>query len=283
MVESLNFGGLPTTQVTKYGLKKQVTITGPDFWGRPSWITFKPANSSGWLWKSPDYIVQISTDIMQLRFHRVALSNGYSELECFEHIGVLRWLGLNGVMIGSCRSPPYFRRPLELWQEIKPNLVEIGKFDWSFPKEENTAAFQRGTESAFTKIQPNLPDQNGLNVDILCKFDNIGCEAIDFSSPGGERKLEVACEAYALGRPSWVYWVSKLASLIWWPHHGHVAWVQEHSKDEMMWMIVQHRLVDLLGVLAFAHPTKLLAGRVNSYMGGHRSDVEAVKILNKTT
>lgn len=268
-----------SSKITRYILKNVVTITGKDYWGRDAWITFYPGKIPGWQWQFGDLgeeIIKITSERFRFKARRVALTFLGKKLECFEHIGVLRWLGLDSVVIKSSPWPPYHGRPLELWEKIYPNLEKAGIIDWQ-PLDRSV---RFGSDGRFTSIR-NHEEEARFIATVTCRYPGIGAEEFEIDLPGDERKLELALEAHALGWPTWLYDVSKLASRIWWPHHHRITWVQKLGKDETMRLAVQHRMIDLLGVLAFIHPGDgLISGIVNSECAGHEIDLGAIQQLS---
>lgn len=259
-------------------LSKPISVEGRDYWGRPAKLTFYPNNQPGWFWLYDKHepSIQITAELLHSKLRRIALIYEKCKLECFEHIGVLRWLGLDGITIESSSWPPYHGRSIELWHALKPAFQPTGEYlSWFEPKKES-CGFKEGDKSKYTRIKP---DDDGLKVSIICQFPGIGMEEISFESPADRRLLEISLEARALGWPLWTYHISRLASLIWWPHHNCITWLQELGPDETLRLTTLHRLLDLLGPLSIAHPTGLIAANIESSMSGHSADVEAIKGL----
>ena len=262
-------------------LRKRVAITGKDFFGRDAWIIFEPYDAPGWYWKyHPDEEpVQISADLFQHRPRRVALVHENAVLEVFEHIAALRWTGLvDGVCISSSTHPPFFGRTQELWEAIKPKceFITSQEVAWCTPSFPPASGFSR--RGGITRI--DSADHKLLRVKIVCYYDGLGEQAlsVELPNPGA---LAVALMVYTPGWPLWLYYVSLIAKTLGWSHHKRIVWPQRDGDNarEVLDKFLWHRLQDLLGMLAFAHPTALLAGFVESSSSGHEADIAALKII----
>jgi len=273
---------LDASPIPKKLLRNSVAINGRDFWGRGAEIKFSPYAASGWYWqaKKSQRPIKISAQIMRAQFRRIRLEFAGSVLETFEHVGSLRWLGLEGVLIESTPWPPHFGSPLELWDWLKGALIPSGYIEW---KELHDRSSSLGfSADGYTVINANrsFPDaerEARLQVNVFCDYPGLKPEQLVFELPRDDRALEKVFEAYVIGWPRWTYWASKLATFLGWPHHGRVMWIQEHGKATLN-LALKHRLADILGVLAFAHPDGLIAARVFSNKGGHKSDINAVNV-----
>ena len=214
----------------------------------------------------------INSDLLHHNQRRLNLICGSSRLELFEHIGVLRWLGLDGVVVRSPRWPPYIRSG-EMWEQLQshctPNLnatiprVTVGQtIESTYP----------GGSRRYTKISPSRDDL--LEVTLVIDYPGVGRKELHYvdSDP-----LDTALLAYFIGWPPAMHYVSRGFGAIGWPHHQRIQWSPENSPDATLAHWANHRLIDLLGALSVIHPTGLLAGHVESYCSGHAADLEVIK------
>ncbi|QQG42387.1 MAG: hypothetical protein HYW15_02645 [Candidatus Giovannonibacteria bacterium] len=260
-------------------LGREIVVWGKDYWGRDAWIKFLPTDKKGWFWLYDPRMepVRITADLLHHKFRRTRLEYHGAKLEVFEHIGVLRWLGLERIIIQSTAWPPYYGRPYELWRHIKIAChSDLGsEMEWITVGR----PIKRETKIGYTEIQPKESPE--LDISITCHYHGIGTELLELNLPADARMLEIALEACALGWPNWTYHLSRLASKIWWPHHQNITWLRELGADETLRATVLHRLGDLLGALSVVNPIGLLAARVISFYSGHKADVDAVQESQK--
>lgn len=216
-------------------------------------------------------------DLLRYKPRRVCLEYHGQKLEVFEHIGVLRWFGLDGVAIESTPWPPYHGRPYELWEKVLEAVEEISGEHWKWFSISGSVGAAHNSSLGYTEIKPH--NERELYIKITSRYDGIGTEEMEFNYPEDLPFLEIAMRAHALGWPIWTYYLSKAASVVWWPHHSKVTWLQEKGPDETLRLIVLHRLVDLLGPLSIAAPEGLLAAQIESFASGHRADVHALQLV----
>ncbi len=265
-------------------LTRPVSIAGPDFWGRKSEITFSPSKLPGWWWNfRPNEIVEISAQIARKKKSRICLSFHDENLEVFEHIGSIAWLGLRDVIISSSKWPPHFGAVNPLWQRIKPFCKEeelrlpmrwrtITKpVRWEYPG-------LRGGQRGFTEILPaNKP---GLELDISYGYAPFGIKNACFSLPN-QKILETILRFPSQGVSRPMYWASKVASFFGWPHGSTVIWPKHRPAERTMWRFVLHRTADLLGTLCLLCQKECpFACRVVSHFSGHEADIRAAQMAN---
>lgn len=261
--------------IMKRKLISEIKVSGLDIFGRDSEITFSPALLDGWFWNLGDFIVPINYLLIKGRLRRLSLEiDRRRELEIYEHIGVLRWTGLNGVVINSKRFPPYFGRASEMWEVLKRSAVPLdAEVSWVTVKRE----IKVGSSYRYLQILPQSKGrQPGLNIRVYINFPKLGSWTCETHLPMA-LALEDCLRARTLGWPQWLYHFSLLAPNFIWHHHKKVVWPQDYSTSEILNEIAMHRLADLLGALSLVSSRHLLAGEVISYCSGHELDILALK------
>lgn len=262
-----------------------VCVKGKDFWGREAKIVFSsyPKEINNWYWRFDggrgNVSLPITPDIVSCCKRRTRLFNfcPRRNLEIWEHLGVLRWFGLCGLIISSSPWPPYFGRPLEFWLAIKQECQEdnSGEIRWHTLKQ--TVGGRYNDENRFTIIKPLSPNEQKLKVTIIIDYPGIGPYEMNFSLPNNQL-LEEICSSYSPGWPPPLYYLSKASSFFGWPHHNHTFWPGGHYREEALKNFAYHRAADLLGALSLlCHGKSLLAAQVISWCSGHLADLEAVK------
>lgn len=261
-------------------LQKAVTIEGSDFWGRKAWIKFIPSDIPGWFWRPDKNIkpIPITSRIAENQKNRITLSFLGHKLHVYEHIGVLRFLGINGVIIESTPWPPYHGRPLELWDALKTQCIDGDtKLAWCTIKRAMVYKYPGTEQKRLTFIRPLA--RPGLRIEIVVEYNGLGYKELIVTLPEDKEILLSALSAYSQGWPRWRYALSRAASLCGWPHHNKVVWPQEHTPQKTLEQFALHRLVDVLGDFSLAHHKKLIAGVIISERSGHEADLETVKSL----
>lgn len=259
-------------------LKEKATVTGKDFWGRPAQITFEPYDAPGWYWKHhPDEEpVQISAHLLQRRPRQVVLAHEGAVLEAFEHIAPLRWMGLvDGVCIFSSAHPPFFGRTFEFWRAIMPkcSISYSRKVPWCTVSDSVRATLTK--RSRYTEIK--CLDEGYCRLSLSCSYKGLGDKELQVESLD-EGIIQAAFFAYTQGWPPPLYYPSSVAALFGWPHHKHILWPQKcPSNDHTLILFLQHRLLDVLGAMAFVHPVALLSAHITSVASGHEADITAIK------
>lgn len=256
-------------------LQKSVTIYGEDFFGRPAYIKFHPCEKPGWYWlyKPGREPVPISKEIAFCNLRRITLKYARQSLEIYEHIGVLRWLGLDGVVIESSRFPPYHGRAYELWEALKPLCKPNGeKIKWLKPQNPEIGICSEKKRY----VEFGFHGRSDLDLQIIIDHPKIGRKECFYSLPGnGIKKI---LSAPTLGKPACLYYFSKICGLLKiWPHHNCLTWPQAVSNGELLNNIIKHRLADLLGALSLLSNEGLPLGRLVSYCGGHEADINLIK------
>lgn len=257
-------------------LTKDVAIEGKDYFGRKARIKFSPTDKPGWWWRydSQQQPILITADIVQRRFHRLTLYYQKARLHIYEHIGVLRFLGLDQIVITSTSWPPYYGRPDEFWQAIKKYCSRnlSSNISWCTVKE---TLFYRynSNRNGYLSIKTN--NEPCLNIQIICDYKGIGCGEVCHHLP--ITPLENSFKARSQGWPKWAYYFSLMLSQFGWPTHECINWPQENDPHKTAHQFAVHRLVDLLGALSLIHPYGLLAANIESFCAGHEADMAILK------
>lgn len=251
-----------------------IVVSGRDFFGRTAEIRFSPSDLPGWHWKCGSEIVPITSDIASYSPRRITLRYKNHLLETYEHIGALRWTGLDGIVLESSKLPPYHGRTKELWHALKPSCRNTReKVPWIKPSN-ICAETMPDSDSRSVSL---APFDRKLIVLVIVKIKGIGTRIRSCELPSS---LENVFGAYTLGWPSQLYHFSKLAGLFGWPHHENIEWAQANTRESLLDKISLHRTDDLLGALSLITHDHLVSGKVISYKGGHRLDMGMVKKLS---
>jgi hypothetical protein len=260
-----------------FKLGQSVALTGRDHLGRKSELLFTPTypHKNGFFWRhtAGAPAVPISAEFAAARSRRISLEHGEQALNIYEHIGALRWAGLDGIEI-SCSSdwPPYFGRTLELYKALSDYIVQMpDEMRWCTVDSQVRIRYT-GEPKRFTALYPT--DQPRLNVVIICDYPGMGRKELNYIWP---HDLMPAFSSFTQGWPSWAYYPSQLAGLFGWPHAKRICWKQR-SRESTLEMFCLYRLTDLLGGLSLIHPTRFFAGTVVSYCSGHWADIHAIKL-----
>jgi hypothetical protein len=257
-------------------LNTPVTITGPDFFGRDSLITFQPTrpHKPGFHWKyDPSKpAICISEEIASTEKRRVVLKHDGHELNVWEHIATLRWSGLDGIEIISPAWPPYHGRTRELYRSLDEYMVRTdNEMRWCSVNEEIFVSCP-DSHNRYTWLIPSEKPQ--LDVRIICDYPGLGKHELQWSWP---ENLMPAFSTHTQGWPKWWYYPAKLAGIFSWPHANKTTWPQDH-KNGAIEKFALHRLLDLLGGITLIHPSRFFAGTIISHCSGHWADIKAVKM-----
>ncbi len=260
-----------------FRLEKAVKVTGRDYFGRKAEITFTPTNphQPGFFWdcNPGEKAIPISENLASTRSRQITLMHESRLLNVYEHIGVLRYAGIDGVKIASSQWPPFHGRPLELYDAIMEKTIPIQQSQQWITLTKRVQINYPGAMKRYTSLIPG--GKPGLKIIVACEYEGVGYQELRFSLP--RDNLKETFSAFAQGWPKWAYYPLRAAKFLGWPHLDHIEWSQKHKNDKAIELFCQHRLVDLLGGLSLLHPTKLFAGTVVSHCSGHWADVQATK------
>lgn len=292
-------------------LEKEVKVEGKNFWGLRSRLTCTPTEHGepGWFWRpAPDEdLVPIDVRCATVQKRRISLAyqgeRGARYLHCYEHIGVLRFTGIDGVIISvkgfPAGWPPHYGRAFELWQAISRHCKDTEEgVPWiSIPDAtaDDDGRLVEGLTGidglwsdrspGFTGLRPNSKEGR-LTVLVRSDYPSVNRWTLYHSVANGYEELETpdlrdCLSAYTPGFPKRLYYVSLLARFfLRWPHHGRTVWSQKHDYAETINLWAWHRECDLLGVISLVSHTALPALHAVSYLSGHEPDLDAVKRLH---
>ncbi|KPJ55264.1 hypothetical protein AMJ47_00055 [Parcubacteria bacterium DG_72] len=260
-------------------LEKSVSVYGKDFWGRQARISFHPAGAGqGWLWRINDAeLIKLSHRNIERGTRQIQFCHSKKRLYAFEHLGILKWMGLLDVIIDSDPWYPYFGgRSLELLENVWPccrlgNEVEwctvLKKVRWDYPN-------PRAGRAAYIEIAPAQEKRIKLNITIA--YPKIGERSISFTLADFNTLKGVSC-AYTQGWPPYLFYLSEAASVILgWPHHSRITWPQRYEEKEVLDKFIAHRALDILGSLSLLCQDGLLAADVISVCCGHEGDLNVI-------
>jgi hypothetical protein len=252
-------------------LKKTVSVEGADYFGRPSFIEFSPTDRQGWYWqpRPGSTLLPITAKLASDKPRRLVLVDGSERLEVWEHVGSLRFLGLDGIVVRASTHLPYFGRPHELWQQLKPWCEPDGS---NLPWHKIADVGYQKNGNSHVQI---CPGNSGLKIEVDIDYAGLGSKCLCFRLPDDD--LEQIFKAHTIIYPIWLYWPARL-----WLHRDKVNWPQNMAIDDLLAEVARHRLGDLLGALSLSVHTGLPAGRVYSYRAGHKLDLDLVKSLRFT-
>ena len=263
-------------------LRHIVRHEGFDFLGRRSVLMLEPTHNTGWIWGTGGKDIPITPDIMMSKRRRVALVYEGSELNEFEHIGVLRATGLRNVRVWCSQTwPPYDGGAFALWQAVIPHVYKEGILE---PYRAPVML-----ESADLEEEPGRYSQysgTGNDYDVLrmtggVEFLRIHPDYYRFGHMYPKDDLLPLVRARTLGWPPSLRNASWLASKLGWPHHERILWPQDHFAAEVLAEIGRHRLLDALAIINFLAPAGMyLAGSFHSCKGNHATDLELLKKLS---
>ena len=280
-------------------LDQNVILRGQGFFGKSGTLLLSPnPKSHEWtLCVTDDDRRPIRPTMADTESRRMVLRAGGVVLNVPEHILAARFAGIIGLSIGSSGPwPPYHGRALEILSALKQArktqlFTDLPTYTVSEAVFFEYEKGRRGNR-AFTSIAPaeqlsesgtedNRPVYDTrLTLKIVCNYPGLGEWQRNYTLPD-DAVLTKICSAHAPGWPPWLYYPSKVCSHIFWPHHQHITWIQEHSREEARELFALHRAQDLLGALALLCRDGTFAGTVCSYYSGHKADVSAVKRADK--
>ena len=272
-------------------LRETVRVEGRDFWGRHALLTFSNnLQENGWVWRVRREDIHITPDLIQSRPRRIALVHGEHELNEFEHIGFLRAAGLEHVRVeltGKRTWPPYFGGAWQVWQAVMPHTEKSGELKPYQVQLGDTVgpicARLPHDPSRWTQFVPHSNAENAkqLSIHVTIHFPRISKESAqavyDWKNVVDLRDI---AHARTLGWPPLLYYLSRFAHALGWPHHPRIAWKQEEFSRDLLQEIAEHRLQDMLGTLPFlAPPGHHITGAFQSHKGNHQTDVMLLKTL----
>jgi hypothetical protein len=269
-------------------LIQPVTVTGQPIFGRyEAKATLSPVSRSQTSWQliSPNSHCAIPIKAANLDlawFQNLAVDCGAdgSWAHVLEHLLVLKWFGLVGVNLESTHCLPFTGSPRVFVDQVLPacqgDIVDLPvktvsrEIYWEYPR-------KRGGEKAYTKIVPR--DDGRLSLNVAINYSGLGEVHRTYEFPN-EPLLEKITETCSQGWPPRRYWQSVLGrSFGLWDHHEHVEWPKEFPNSSLtLQRFVDHRAVDLLGILASLLNGAWLSADVYSVCSGHQADLQVCQI-----
>lgn len=228
----------------------------------------------GWHWQiGRRAFVPIDHRILHLETKRLVLKHGKATLNVHEHIGVLKFLGLDDVIISCTGSwPPYHGRPYELWEQLFPFTEEEGVVEWKGCDSFGTGEHD-GRKTYFTQTSSW---KDGLMIDLSVKYPGIGGYGLRWNTDEQD-KLVRYLKAPAPVYPGWYRYPAEILKGVGiWKHHHRVSWPHKEHPDDWVANAGKHRLCDLLGALSLTYHDALPYGYVESRRAGHATDFEAI-------
>ncbi len=257
-------------------LSRSVTITGKNFLNKRSAITFAPYSKLGWWWKVGDEIIPIDWRIARYKKGRVQLFYKGHVLNVWEHIGILRFLGIDCVLISADTWPPYYTA-LEYFTELSPYLygTEAILPVVRFPQKGEYASANKLGSYVVLAPQP-LPD---LRLEVVSQWEDLpeNKQSILFSKLYETAKILEVLSAKPQGLSKRKVPAKVLSTLGIWGHMRTVSWKSDFPSKEVAaihWGY--HRMQDFLGELSLVSHTALPIGAATSYMAGHRETLSAI-------
>lgn len=255
-------------------LIKPISLEGDDFWGKPAKITFVPANQKGWfLQTKKDGVIPIDFRIAKRRKGRIDLESGGTILSVYEHIGALRFAGIDGVrIITETRWPPYLGGMMGYLPAFL--LSEYTKDDGiiSTIKPKRRAEYNSyNTLQSQTAIRP----ATRLCLTVQAQWKPLPHYVETFATE--ELSEEQWMEIWN-AKPQGTLLRKRIARFLHWPNMNYVAWIDSfNSKEEAAYAWWLHRVQDILGCLSLASHTSLPVLKYESFCAGHKEDLEVLK------
>ncbi len=258
-------------------LRSEVVVRGRDFWGRNSQIRFEPGGrGAGWLWRTKKgSLIPLNYSTVSRGTRQIQFESAGQFLHVYEHIGWLKYLGLMDVVIETNPWPPYFGRGREYLDAIFPRISATNeKVEWATVSK----IVKWGDGRATLEVLPRKSRSLNLAVTVIYKGYGNEHQGLEFPD---SRALRLVADAYTQGWPPYLYYLSLVASMFGWPHHGKIIWPQKHSASELMVRFSKHRFLDLLGALSLVSQSHLLSAQVFSTCCGHKGDLAILPKIAK--
>ncbi len=261
-----------------------VSVHGKSYRGFPSEVRFSASSRTGWFWQPRGECSALPVAVSLARYYRpfgfLYLRHGFGRaLPVWEHIGVLAFTGLTGVVVRSSWHPPHFGRVSEFWEALKPHLVETAA-DATWCRPERRVSWRYPNRDGYTEFAPHPdPCERSLIVRIVSDYRGIGKLEREFVFP---RDVELLLEAFTIYSPAypatWKWPIAKLAARLGWPHLHKMVWPHLQSNEATIVLYFYHRLVDLLGAFSLASHTHLPSGILTSVRAGLEADLRVLQM-----
>lgn len=262
-------------------LIKEVTIRGKNLLRQDASITFLPAGKPGWYLRTLTHgTVPIDHRIARHREGRIQLHCGDTTINIWEHIGILRFFGIDGVVVIAHNKWPPFLGGVRGYY---PAFLKDGVLE-----EEN---------SVLPTIKPLRHDEHqSLNGILACtEISSADSLELQVQAKWGDLpwyKANLAMDVISSkewyeicdSKPQgWPKGRSPLLSLAirllkQWTDHGNIAWIKDFKNPEDVayaWGL--HRVQDIFGCLSLCSHKALPAMKFRSYCAGHKEDLKVLK------
>ncbi len=269
--------------ITRKILKQKVSITGTNFLGKESTIVFSPVNVKGWYLKAIDkknnqmYRVPIDYKIASCKTGRISITKYNSEITCWEHIGPLRYAGIDSIEIYLEKGswPPYFTTK-ELYDQLLPYLIETNEKIHFAKTLYNTEKYHNKNKKVFTKINKS----HSFSLTVRAGWPGLKEKQETFIFDDNFQKilLEKIFPARPQGYPHYRYYFAKVIKKLGWKNFYKVSWLKETNNIEKTsdeWFY--HRVLDNLGALSLGHHKFLLSIHGITHFAGHKIDMGAME------
>lgn len=258
-------------------LKEEVLIPGPNFKGYSTSVLLHPVKERGWFWYAGNDIVPITPELLSRRKNRLTLTHKGHKLHVFEHLGPLRFSGLDSVLIIPESSwLPYDGSAIIFWDACKYKLHPAGTLDYCRAKPLKHEYKQKNKRLRYDPF--TLGNDRVLHVNVEVDYRRLGnCK---LHTAVSEDRFDEIAYPKTQGWPPSRRPLAIAAGWCGWPHRHNAIWPQEHSPEETRYLFAAHRRLDLLGALStVCLPGHTLSGQVSSYRAGHKEDVKFVQGL----
>ena len=254
----------------RFVLEAPVDINGRDFWGRKASVRLEPIDVLGWYWQVNGVDVLLDPTLLASRRSRVSLVHDGRHLEVFEHLGALRFSGLDSVRIVTESSwLPYDGSSLLFWKKCAPLMRPVGVLERFCVSEQVSVSGKRSVSYA-----PRPFDT--LAVDVFVDYPRVGQhrQTWNFPHPSFGQVARVKTQ----GWPPWRHPFAEVATWLGWPHGDSVVWPQEQDPFLVRRLFARHRALDILGTFSvLCPPGGILTGSIISRCAGHAHDIELVQ------
>ncbi len=255
-------------------LTQTVTVLGKNLKGRESKITFLQADKPGWFLRTADGDVPIDFRIASYKKGRIVLKAGNITLNIWEHIGVLRMLGVDGVIIVVHDAWPPYLTAGQYFDWLKAHLKDTGEtLPIITPKRSHYSPFPN---NKCASIEPS-PD---FIFSIRSKWKWLPEFSRNFSLKEllkDKQFLKEVLYAKPQALPTRRLAAKTISVVIRWPHMKNVAWIQDFkTKEEASRAWWLHRVQDSLGELSLCDHRAIPAVHVLFWSIGHNESLECI-------